>query len=62
MLINTSWMGVKRIGQTLPSGAQRQGDGQQAHTERQEIPSEYEEELLSLEVPEPLEAFKPAWM
>ena len=36
-------------GQTLFSGAQWQDKGQWAQTEAQEVPSEYEEELLSSE-------------
>ena len=36
-------------GQTLFSGAQRQDKGQWAQTEAQEVPSEYEEELLPSE-------------
>jgi len=35
--------------QTLFSGAQRQDKGQRAQTEAQEVPSEYEEELLPSE-------------
>jgi len=36
-------------GQTLLSGAQRQDKGQWAQTEAEEVPSEYEEELLPSE-------------
>jgi len=36
-------------GQTLFSGAQQQDKGQRAQTEAQEVPSEYEEELLHSE-------------
>jgi len=41
--------GSIRWGQTLFSGAQRQDKGQWAQTEAQEVPSEYEEELLPSE-------------
>ena len=53
MLINITKVGVKRMDQTLFGGAQQQDEGQQAQTETQEVPSEYEEKLLSFEVPEP---------
>ena len=36
-------------GQALVSGAQRQGTGQQAQTEAEEVLSEHEEELLHSE-------------
>jgi len=36
-------------GQTLFSGAQQQDEGQGVQTEAQEVPSEYEEELLPSE-------------
>jgi len=39
-------------GQALFSGAQRQDEGQRAQTEAEEVPSEYEEELLTLRVTE----------
>jgi len=49
MLINISRVCVKRRGQTLFSGAQRQDKGQWAQNEAQEVPSEHEEELLHCE-------------
>jgi len=55
MLLNILRVGVRRIGQTLFSGAQRQDKGQQAQTEADEVPSEDEEELLPSEGDEGLE-------
>jgi len=42
-------------GQTLLSGAQRQGNGHRAQTEAEEAPAEHEEELLPSEGDEALE-------
>ena len=47
MFINVLSVGIRRWGQTLFSGAQRQDKGQWTHTEAQEVPSEHEEELHS---------------
>jgi len=41
------------MGQTLFSGAQQQDKGQWAQTEAEEVPSEREEDLLTLSVMEP---------
>jgi len=49
MLINISRVGVRRMGRTLSSGAQRQDKGQRAQTEAEEVPAEHEEELLHSE-------------
>ena len=46
--ISQEWMS-RGWGQTLFSGAQRQDRGQRAQTEAQEVPSEYEGELLPSE-------------
>ena len=48
-LLNIFRVGVRRTGQTLSSGAQRQDKGQRAQTEAEEAPSEDEEELLPSE-------------